>query len=342
MKAKISPRIQIGDRPILQDFIPLDTPFIVNIDPSDRCNLQCKFCPTGDRELMRSIKGRNCKPMSFNLFRKIVGDICKFPKPIKVLRLYKDGEPLANPRFADMIRLAKQSSCCEVVDTTTNAVLLSPKKTDEIIEAGLDRINISVYGVRREQYEQFCRTKIDFDQLVYNIGYLYKNRKQCKVFVKINGDVISEEDKKRFFDLFGDICDEIFVEHIMNCWPQFDFNNQHIYVNQTIGIYGQPIKEVLVCPYIFYSFSINSDGIASACFLDWQRKLLIGDIKKQSAVEIWHGQKLRELQIMMLRGERKSHSICGNCDQLRRGMPDDIDRHRINLLQKLRRVQWKS
>ena len=77
-------------------------------------------------------------------YKKIIDDICKFEKPIKVLRLYKDGEPLLNPHFADMIRYAKEKKCAERIDTTTNASLLNPKISLEIIEAGLDRINISI------------------------------------------------------------------------------------------------------------------------------------------------------------------------------------------------------
>lgn len=335
MRAQYKPRIRLEGRPTLQDVIPLGVPFIINVDPSDRCNLRCRFCPTGDHNLMRATRGRNHGPMDIDLFKKIVNSICKFPKPIKVLRLYKDGEPLSNPQFASMVLYAKQSGCCEVVDTTTNAVLLSPRKNVEIIEAGLDRINISIYGVCSEQYEQFSRREVNFNALVENIRHLHENRGTCKILIKINGDVISDEDKQVFLETFGDICDEIFIEHIMSCWSGFGLEERGVRANELVGIYDQPIKEVVVCPYIFYSFSINSDGIASVCFLDWNRKLVIGDAKTESVVDIWNGVKLRTHQIMMLKGERKDHPICGNCDQLKRGMPDDIDAHASVLLQKI-------
>lgn len=336
MKAKRKPRIQLENRPRLEEHIPLDTPFVINVDPSDRCNLRCGFCPTGDHDLMRATEGRNYGPMGFDLFQKIVDDICLFPKPIKVLRLYKDGEPLSNPHFAEMVRYAKQSGCCEAIDTTTNAVLLTPSKVDEIIHAGIDRINISIYGTNPEQYEGFSKRRVDFDKLVRNISYLYEvSRGKCVVNIKINSDVIPKEDLARFYETFGDICDEISDEHVMSCWPQFGIEEHGVTVNGLVGIYGQPIREVLVCPYVFYSFSINSDGTASACFLDWGRKLLIGDVKTESIVDIWRGAKLHSHQLMMLRGERKSHPICGNCDQLRRGMPDDIDAHASTLLHRI-------
>ena len=286
MKAKIKPRIELKKRTKLETVIPLSVPFIIFVDPSDVCNFQCKFCPTGDRRLMKETPGRNHGLMDFNLYKKIINDICEFEKPIKVLRLYKDGEPLLHPQLPEMVRYAKEKGCAERIDTTTNASLLTPKKNIEIIEAGLDRINISIEGVNKKQYLEFSKYKIDFDALVKNISHLYENRKNCEIIIKINGDTISEEDKKRFYEIFGNIADGVYIEHIMSCWPEFDLELRGVEVNPEFGIYGQKIKEVQVCPYVFYSFSINSDGSASACFLDWARKLIIGNVKKESVKDI--------------------------------------------------------
>lgn len=338
MKAKIKPRIQLKNRPKLEEHIPLDVPFIINIDPADICNFQCVFCPTGDRNLMRKTEGRYHGLMDFGLFKKIIDDICEFGRPIKVLRLYKDGEPLLHPRFPDMVRYAKEKGCADVIDTTTNASRLSPELNLKIIEAGLDKINISIYGMNETQYRSFSKININFTRLVENIRHFYEHsRGKCEMLVKINGDTVSEDDQKRFLEIFGDITDSIFIEHIMSCWPNYDFGTRGVQVNPNLGIYGQPIKEVTVCPYVFYSFSINSDGTASACFLDWERKLIIGDAKTESIKEIWNGVKLLAHQKMMLMKERKQNHVCANCDQLKRGQPDDIDRFADELLLKLER-----
>lgn len=332
MKAEIKPRIDLVNRTKLETVIPLKTPFIINVDPSDKCNFRCKFCPTGDLELMKNTPGRNFGVMNFEIFKKIVDDICEFDEPIKVLRLYKDGEPLLNPHFVDMIKYAKQSGCCDRVDTTTNASLLTPELSLAIINAGLDRINISIEGVNNEQYKDFSDYKIDFDKLVENIEFFYENRKQCEMIVKINGDILTEEQKQEFYNIFGNITDGIFIESIMDCWPTYELKK--VDVNDERGIYGQEIKEVLTCPYVFYSFPINSDGTASLCFLDWSRKLIIGDVRKQSIKEIWNGEAMKEYQKMFLRGERKLHPICQDCGQLKQGQPDNIDVFADELLKK--------
>ena len=332
MKAQIKPRIDLENRTKLETVIPLSVPFIINVDPADSCNFKCKFCPSGDRQLMKNV-GRSLKTMDFELYKKIIDDICEFEKPIKVLRLYKDGEPLLNPGFAAMVTYAKEKKCSERIDTTTNASLLNPKRNLEIIEAGLSRINISIEGVNEKQYLEFSNYKIDFDKLVGNIRHFYENRKNCEMIIKINGDTISDDDKKKFYEIFEDIADGVYIEHIMSCWPEFELKG--VEANQEFGIYGQEIKEVQVCPYVFYSFSINSDGSASACFLDWARKLIVGNVKNESVKDIWNGEKLLNLQKMFLKKKRKEHPVCGNCGQMSHGLPDDIDDYAEMLLKRL-------
>ena len=333
MEKKQLKRIDLDNRTKLETVIPLNTPFIINVDPSDSCNFKCGFCPTGDRELMKKV-GRPFITMNFDLFKKIIDDLKDFSAPIKVLRLYKDGEPLLNPNFAEMVKYAKDSGCVLRVDTTTNGSLLNPTLNRKLINSGIDRINISIEGVNAEQYMSFSKYKIDFDKFVANIRDLYNNKENCEIVVKINGDILTEEDKLFFKKTFEDISDSAYIEHIMSCWPEFELRDG-LEVNNELALYGQEIKEVSVCPYVFYSFSINSDGKVSLCFLDWSKKLLIGDTREEKLKDIWLGSKLRDYQKMFLEGKRKSNPICRNCGQMTHGMPDNIDKFSENILKRI-------
>ena len=150
------------------------------------------------------------------------------------------------------------------------------------------------------------------------------------MIIKINGDIIDEKQKEEFYNVFGDIADGVNIESVMSCWPEFELDN--VNVNMDRGIYGQNIKEVMVCPYVFYSMSINSSGMASACYLDWERKLIIGDLNKGSVKDIWNGKPMNDLRKLFLMKERKNHPICKDCGQLTHGMPDNIDDYADELL----------
>jgi MoaA/NifB/PqqE/SkfB family radical SAM enzyme len=329
VKAKYEPRIDLVNRTPLETVIPLDTPFVVFVDPSDACNFKCRFCPTSDRDLMKSV-GRPWKQMSFDLFKKIADDMTEFPGQVEVLRMYKDGEPLINKRLADMIKYAKDVGASKRIDMTTNAALLTKDKGKEIVNAGLDRINISIYGVSNEHYKDFSGVKLEFERVLANVRDFYEIRGNCEMLVKINGDTLTETEKEIFLEEFGDYSDKIYIEHIMSCWPEFQLRG--VEVNAQKGLYGQEIKEVNTCPYPFYGLAINSDGLVSVCFLDWSRKLIIGDVNKETVQQVWSGKKMRSFQKMFLEGRRKDHPVCGSCGQMTHGNPDNIDAYSLDLL----------
>ncbi|TFF21816.1 radical SAM protein [Jiella endophytica] len=332
MKAEIKPRINLEGRTRLETVIPLETPFVVFVDPASACNFQCSFCPTGHRDMIRDT-GRYQGAMKFDLFTKIVDDLGEFGQPIKVLRLYKDGEPFLNKRLADMIRYAKESGHVDYIDTTTNGTFITPERLGPVIEAGLDKINISVDGMTRDQYRRFTKTDFDFDGFVANVRWLYANKGDCEVVVKIPGELITDAQRQEFYDTFGDHCDRIFIENFAPCWPEFDIE-AHTGVKIQGGIYQQEVGDTDTCPYIFYGYSVNADGLVSSCFLDWERKLVIGDVRRQSMKEIWTSDKMNALRLQHLQGRRCENGVCGGCGQLTHCLPDNIDPYRETLLQR--------
>lgn len=332
MKARYETRIDLKNRTQLEKVIPLETPLVIFVDPSDACNFKCRFCPTSDRDLMKSV-GRPWKQLSFDLFKKIADDMARFPGKVEVLRLYKDGEPLINKNLVDMILYAKQVGASRRIDTTTNASLLTKEKSKQLAEAGLDRINISVYGVSNEHYTDFSGVKLEFERVLENIREFYEVRGSCEMLVKINGDTLTDAEKQLFLDQFGDITDKIYIEHTMACWPEFELRG--VQVNKNSGIYSQNIKEVDACPYPFYSFAINSDGLVSVCFLDWAKKMIVGDVNQESLGDVWNGSQMKSYRKMFLEGLRKGHPQCGACGQMTHGLPDNIDPYKSELLERL-------
>lgn len=334
MKAQFKPRIDLYDREELKDVIPLRTPYVVYIDPCDTCNFQCKFCPTGDRALMKETKGRSHGPMNFGLFQDIIAGVCEFEDKVKTIRLYKDGEPLLNPRFADMVRYAKASGCCERVDTTTNASLLTPELSLNIIEAGLDRINISVEGMTTAHYADFSNYRIDFKKFVENIAFFYDHRKNCEMNIKINGDILTEAQRHQFLDTFGDITDGIYIEHAIDYWPTF--KQDKVDINESVGILGNESREVKICPYIFYEMAINSDGTYSMCRFDWKHCLPLGNDLGllKTPKRVWDSIQLWTIQQRFLKGERSWRPFCSKCGELKQGMPEDLDEFAELLLER--------
>ncbi len=333
MKAKLKSKLDFFKKTPLQDVIPLQTPFLLYVDPASACNFRCHFCPTGHKDLVNAGYTRGI--MSFDMFNKIIRDIGEFDQPIKVLRMNKIGEPLLNKNLAKMIACAKKSGVVGFIDLATNGSLFSQERLSQLIEAGLDRLNISVEGMNREQYLKHAEVDIDFDKFVESVKWLYANKGNCEVTIKIPGNYITEDQKKEFLDTFGDYCDRIFIENIAPIWPLFDVGARSgIVIPETEGQYKQPLQENDTCSYIFYAMAINADGSVSACCPDWDQKLIIGDVRNESVKSIWYSSRMNALRRQHLEGKRRDNPICGGCGHLQYCQVENIDSHRDALLKK--------
>lgn len=301
---------------------PLIAPFVLIVDPASHCNLKCRFCPTGHPTLIEST-GRFQGAMPLNTFKKIVDDLEDFPNPVRVLRLYKEGEPLMNKNLAEMISYGRKSNKIKKIDTTTNGVLLTPSNSEKLISAGINQINISVNGMSEDQFVELVRTKVNFNRYVENLKYLYSIKGDCVIYIKAIQENLNEDDQKRFLDVFGEISDRIFFEHLFPNWP--GFSDDIIPKNSEIALYGGKAIEQSVCPYIFYSTTVNSDGTVSLCIQDWARTLVIGDVTKEPLWQIWNNQAITLHRLNHLSGARKSNKTCGDCGVMKYSLYDNLD-----------------
>ena len=325
MKAENKHRqIAVEERKKLADLIPLTSPLVVFIDPSNKCNFKCSFCPTGDIQAIES-SGREQTHMSIELYQKIIDDLVAMDNTIDILRLYKDGEPLLNPHIVDMVAYAKKSGIFKQIEITTNGSLLNSELNLKLIHAGLSRLHISIEGVNPEHYKRFSKYNIDYEDFVANIKHIYENKKDMHIYIKANGDYLNEAEKLKFFDDFGNCCDSIFLEHFTECWPNFNMKN--INANAVVTNFGEKLPEKMhVCPYVFYAPAIHSNGLVSLCCNDWEGKLVIGDLKNENFKNIWNSQAHREYQMMHLNKDRYKHPVCGPCRRPEYYATDHLDK----------------
>jgi len=342
MEAKVQARVYSAEKVALEDVVPLRTPFSAHVDVCSVCNYKCSFCFQNDRAGMKNA-GVAWGRMDFKVFQKIVDDLAEFDEKLKKLKIGNHGEPTLHPRLPEMIEYVKDREIAEVIEVFTNGSKLNPKINQELVDAGLQRINISVEGLNSDAYRKVAGVRMDFPSFVENVRDLYERRRQLKIYVKVvngarvrggdQGEVIelSDRDRKFFFDTFGGISDEIFVENVVPQWAETDQNEL-----SDVGMYGQEIKGYKeVCPFPFMYLHFNSDGTVAGCTLDWARKVLIGDATKEMVKKIWQGKRLRALQSTMLKGKRNEIPFCNSCDAPMVCCIEDLDPHRELILGKI-------
>lgn len=319
--------------------LPLSTPLMVMIDVSNICNFKCIFCPTGDPELLEFVK-RPKGVMNLELFCKIIDDISKFEKKLKVLYLYKDGEPLLNKNLGEMITYAKSKEIADSVEVTTNGSLIDEEKAIELIQTGLDKIRISIEHINDFGYKKITGTYSDYGLIRNNVEFLFrektKRRSSLSINVKIVDTGFSSDEKDKFLNDFKNISDSVDIE-TLHAWSLSGKKDFTLGIKIDKGSDGQTLlnKNRKICPRPFYTMAVNFNGAVSVCCTDWSWGTLIGDVKKERLADIWNGKRLKNFRLLHLRGQREKIKVCADCQYLLGVRPEsDLDDHSKDLLVK--------
>lgn len=315
----------------LEDHIPLDSPFRINLELSSACNFHCQYCVHGNADTANQASNVIMKTA---LAKKCIDDMASFRTKVKSLCFFESGEPLLQKDIVDIVRYARDREVADTLSITTNGSMLTHSLSEQLIDAGLNHIDISIYGLSTQDYIAFCGVPVDFDNLVEQIRYLNAiPRDGSSLVVKINDACLhSESDKERFYQIFDPICDRTVIEWPVPIWYDFDSD---ILCQEDLDIRGNPVKEIEVCSAPFFMMSVGANGVASFCCMDWKKQLAVGDAWTESLESIWNGEKYKALRLKMLRDGKKSMMPCSSC-----GFPqfcgiDNIDPYRGMLLERL-------
>lgn len=115
----------------------------VYIEPTNRCNLQCVTC-------MRNSWDEPLGEMSPATFARIIEALRLLSPPPDVL-FGGLGEPLSHPDIVEMVRHTKAFGSS--VELITNGTLLNKALSKQLIDAGLDRLWVSLDGATPESYK---------------------------------------------------------------------------------------------------------------------------------------------------------------------------------------------
>ncbi len=306
------------NRTDLKSSIPLSTPYVIYVEPSSYCNLQCTFCP--HYITPETIHKQN---MSMEVFEKMIFDLKTFPEKIKKLRFCGLGDSLFNKNFLKMAKIASKANICETRELITNGLLLNDKIVSDLPKY-LNRIIISIEGLNEDDYFKFTKRKINFAKFLDKIKKLYENKNECVIHIKIHNAAIRGEKKRKdlFFEFFGNICDEIYIENLVDLWPQI---NSNLGIESGFRFDGGDLNNVKVCPQIFKSMQVNSDGRVLPCCIDHACVNIIGDINKSSLVDIWNGDLMKDLRTKHLEGKKSEIDPCKGCTMNEYTDKDNID-----------------
>ncbi len=137
----------------------------VYVEPTNRCNLACRTC-------IRQSWTEPIGEMSETTFSRITEGLGAL-SPIPGVLFGGLGEPLAHPGIVGMVRRMKDLG--SFVELITNGTLLSPELSEQLIDAGLDLLWVSLDGATPESYTD-VRLGAALPEVLSNLMALRRSR----------------------------------------------------------------------------------------------------------------------------------------------------------------------
>ena len=138
---------------------------LLQVEPALACNLRCVMCPW--REIAENFEDRGL------MSEAIWASIRPHLPEIKSIDFTGGGEPLLQPNLPRWIAEAHSAGC--ETGFLSNGLLLTQKKLQQILDAGIDWICISIDGADAEMYQKI-RIGSNFEQVCSNVANIAEMR----------------------------------------------------------------------------------------------------------------------------------------------------------------------
>jgi len=84
---------------------------------------------------------------------------------------------------------------------------------------------------------------------------------------------------------------------------------------------GQEYVRGGFCPLLWFSLAVECDGQVSACLINDDDSLMVGDLHTNDVVEIWNSEAYRHLRASVPRAPENGRSFCQKCNWFDQGNP---------------------
>lgn len=274
------------------------------------CNAHCDMCTIDDWQKPPRI-------MQNKEFEKFVDDLVPFKEKIDYVTLHCNGEPLMDKRLHEKTRYLKDNGF-RGTGFATNGSLLTEKRSDELIKAGLDTIIISLDGVTKETHERI-RKGLNYNKIVENVlsfidirnDYAASGKKATRVMIRFIMQPLNKhewDDYQLFWKthINKNLKDEIVFFPIHNWGGQLDAEER---MRLT---YGNG-REIFDCEDMYERMIIFSDGEVSHCDADYNGFFEHGNVFNEHFLKIYNNNIFNKYRTFMKNGKICELEHCSNC-----------------------------
>ena len=276
----------------------------ITIEPTNRCNLICNYCPKS------KLEDRKEKDIDFDLFKKIIDEAGSIMQ-LQNVALTGYGEPLLYPKLIDSIKYIKEKYPKAKVYITTNGILLTKGLGKKIIESGLDQMTISINFHSKEKYKK------NSGKDLYETAFA-----NTLNFLKILNDESIERKPLTYVQILDKLNDEEEIREFENFWSPLLAPNARLQIQSYVNwggvtdLYSEDHR--YPCAHIENSWIITNEGNAIACCMAFPKSnsnLILGNLKEKNLEELYiNNEKIKKLRRMNVENKLENIPECKCCD----------------------------
>ena len=267
------------------------------VEITNICNMNCSFCH-GHKRTPRQMSAEE-----FSFILSALTDKTKY------IYYHLMGEPLTHPQLHEFIQMAGERGFKSVV--TTNGTLLK-KRGEELLSAGLYKVNLSVHsfeGENDDEHLKYIRELVEFSEKAAKEGTIV-------VFRMWNNGFDAGRNETTF---------NLLKELIQGEWAE---NTRGIRIRDKIHIewgdrFEWPDSEAEIkgdrffCYGLKDHFGILSDGTVVPCCLDSDGIINLGNVFTESLDTILNSDRAKAIADGFAKGET-SEDLCKRCGYAQR------------------------
>ncbi|MES2588704.1 MAG: radical SAM/SPASM domain-containing protein [Bacteroidota bacterium] len=290
-------------------------PFSVSIEPTTACNLSCPECPSGLKSFTRAT-GKLDLQVNKDLIKNV-------GKQLFYINYYFQGEPFLHPQFLDLVKEAKKNKIYTA--TSTNAHFISPKKAEDIVKSGLDRLIISIDGTTQKTYQSY-RVDGILEKVIEGSKNMVAAKKalNSKTPHLIFQFLVVKPNEHQVEEVFK-LAKELNIDEVrLKSAQVYDYVNGNDlipenekysrYVKKSDGTYKLKAETGNHCWRMWSSCVFTWDAKVVPCCFDKDATIQLGSAKEEDFKTIWKSKKYTNFRQQILTG-RNRIDICKNCSE---------------------------
>jgi radical SAM protein with 4Fe4S-binding SPASM domain len=275
------------------------------VEPAHTCNLRCIHCVHGYDDL--KAKYAYTETMERAFYDRLIDEAAHYGCPS--LSLNNINEPLMGRDLVDRIRYAADRGIQDIM-ITTNAVLLTERMSEALLESGLTRLQVSLDAATRETYARVRRNS-NYDKVRANVDRFLelrakRNARVPVVRMSMVRMSVNEHEITDFIKQWSDTADYIAIQEFSAPEPnRAEFEALLADSRMVLGEFR--------CPQPWQRLIVLGDGSVLPCCSQFAQELTLGNARQTPIRDLWMSERMHRLRDLHRRAQHAQEPTCARC-----------------------------